>query len=60
MEMIKCPNCDGNGICSNCSGEGEIEEYCEGYSKGRKTDCDECNGSGNCEDCQGEGEIESD
>ena len=56
--MVKCLDCEGSGICENCNGEGETEEYHEGYPKGRMTSCEECSGSGNCQYCEGGGTIE--
>lgn len=41
LQGVECPDCDGDGQCSNCGGDG--------YG------CSECEGTGNCPQCYGEG-----
>gem|GEM_PF-5014808 len=46
---VKCGNCGGNGVCTNCHGKGTT-----GF---QNTNCHRCGGNGNCSGCSGGGWI---
>ncbi len=43
--VVECIRCHGDGVCSNCNGEG--------FRNGRR--CHSCKGNGKCEICGGKG-----
>ena len=67
--MAKCPDCDGeavfsndtgNGNCSACHGTGDELDPLSGFTdalSGSEQKCKTCGGSGNCQTCNESGTV---